>query len=183
MSFHVEDVIAECDDGKPHDRLLDVIDTVALHRIGASLGHDAPTICARFIKDPEVVKYTGGEVPYTFFVFSDGCIQQALPLSDVGRHARVWNTQATGIAFHGDFREHPPTALQREAGLWLCSVLARGLSLGAAAFRAHDELPGGSGNPNKRCPGDLFEIKEFRATLSDELLLEGISYLHRQLVI
>lgn len=155
------DVIEQCADGKVAVKDLEGIDTVAIHRIGKSLGEDAITICRRFIDDPEVAKFTGGEVPYTFIIGETGTLWQCLPVSEIGAHARRWNAQALGVGCIGDFRRHdmPPAQLQQLVKL--CAALQYAFPKGLV-IKGHDELPGGSSNPKKRCPGDRLKMDEVR---------------------
>lgn len=165
MTLEFTDVISQCDDGKPHAReLLTDIDTIAVHRIGKSLGEDAITICRRFIDDPEVAKYTGGEVPYGFIIGANAHIWQCLPISDVGAHARRWNKQAIGVACIGDFRKHMMPVVQYDKLIKLLAVLQFGFPRDLA-IKGHDELPGGSSDPNKKCPGDLLPMGAVRSSV------------------
>lgn len=162
MNLEFTDVISQCDDGKHRIREpLATIDTIAVHRIGKSLGEDAITICRRFIDDPEVAKYTGGEVPYGFILGAGGTIWQCLPISEVGAHARRWNKQAIGVACIGDFREHmmPPFQYKRLIHLLACLQFGFPRDL---EIKGHDELPGASSDPNKKCPGDKLPMQQVR---------------------
>lgn len=181
MVLQIYDVISECDDGKPRERDLSAITTLAIHRVGIDklqnlvLGLDAVAICQRFISDPEVAKYTGAEVPYTFIIGGehgdyDGLIWQCLPISDVGAHARRWSTPAVGIACVGDFRVDPPSEAQRDSLVALCSVLED--CFGDLEIRGHDELKGGSSDPNKKCPGDKLHMGALRRDIKHHELVE-----------
>lgn len=161
MNLHFIDVISQCADGKVAVRDLDGIDTIAVHRVGFSLGEDAITICRRFIDDPDVAKYTGGEVPYTFIIGENGTLWQCLPVSEIGAHARRWNAQALGVACIGDFRTYDMPDAQLRQLVKLCAALQYAFPKGLAV-KGHDELPGGSSNPNKRCPGDRLKMDEVR---------------------
>ena len=169
MNIKFTDVIRQCDDGKPHVREpLTDIDTIAVHRVGKSLGEDAITICRRFIDDPDVARYTGREVPYGFIIGAGGTIWQCLPISDVGAHARRWNKRAVGVACIGDFRKHEMPTIQRGSLIKLLAVLQFGFPRDLA-IKGHDELPGGSSNPNKKCPGDKLSMDAVRNSVWDYL--------------
>ncbi len=171
MNLKFTDVIKQCDDGKHRTRtpLLD-IDTIAVHRIGKSLGEDAITICRRFIDAPEVAKYTGGEVPYGWIIGAGGTIWQCLPISEVGAHARRWNKQAIGVACIGDFRKHDMPTVQYHPLIKLLSCLQFGFPRDLE-IKGHDELPGASSDPNKKCPGDKLLMQSVRDAV--QAYLEG----------
>lgn len=178
MNLNFTNVISQCDDGKHRTREpLTDIDTVAVHRIGKSLGEDAVTICRRFIDDPEVAKYTGGEVPYAFIIGADAgsTIWQCLPISEVGAHARRWNKQAIGVACIGDFRKHVMPSHQYAQLIKLLACLQFGFPRDLK-IKGHDELPSASSDPNKKCPGDKLSMERVRsavrAYLDDEHLRE-----------
>lgn len=165
MKLEFTNVISQCDDGKHRTREpLAVIDTIAVHRIGKSLGEDAITICRRFIDDPEVAKYTGGEVPYGFIIGAGGTIWQCLPISEVGAHARRWNKQAVGVACIGDFRKHVMPIVQYDKLIKLLAVIQFGFPRDLA-IKGHDELPGASSDPNKKCPGDKLSMHGVRGAV------------------
>ncbi len=171
MNLNFTNVISQCDDGKHRTRtpLLD-IDTIAVHRIGKSIGEDAITICRRFIDDPEVAKYTGGEVPYGWIIGADPTetIWQCLPISEVGAHARRWNKQAIGVACIGDFRKHVMPSHQYAQLIKLLACLQFGFPRDLK-IKGHDELPGASADPRKKCPGDLLPMQEVRNSVWDHL--------------
>ncbi len=165
MNLNFTNVISQCDDGKHHTRtpLLD-IDTIAVHRIGKSIGEDAITICRRFIDDPEVAKYTGGEVPYGWIIGVGGTIWQCLPISEVGAHARRWNKQAIGVACIGDFRKHEMPDVQYGPLIQLLAALQFGFPRDLE-IKGHDELPGASADPRKKCPGDKLPMHGVRGAV------------------
>ena len=167
MNLKFTDVIKQCDDGKHRTREpLTDIDTIAVHRIGKSLGEDAITICRRFIDDPEVAKYTGGEVPYAFIigVGPGSTIWQCLPISEIGAHARRWNKQAIGVACIGDFRKHDMPDVQYAQLIKLLACLQFGFPRDLE-IKGHDELPGASSDPNKKCPGDKLSMRAVRRSV------------------
>lgn len=161
----VRNRIAACDDGKPHSRALKDIDRVVVHRIDRELGLDAVAI-ARSFRDRSSMysagMYTNGEMPYTFVICEDGAVDQSLELSDAGPHARKWNTPAVGIAVIGDFREHVPKAAQWVNLVELSVELLRWLGLSSTGLYGHDELPGGSVDPLKKCPGKHLDMHALR---------------------
>lgn len=145
------------------------VEGVVIHRLElpkATGGADADAVqVARFFSDRSL--HTGGEMPYHFLVRPDGKIEQALDLDDAGQHARAWNARAYGVACMGDFRKVGATRGQWNAAKALTVDLL--LYLGPRAWvKGHDELPGGSGDPSKECPGKLWHMEWFR----DECMAE-----------
>lgn len=179
----IVDIVDQVDDGKPRLRDFDKIRCFAVHRVGrllnrklavvSNLGRTAEQICDRFLNDPEVAKYTGGEIPYTFIIEEDGTIKQCLPIDDVGQHARRWNTIALGIAVIGDFRHEDPTPSQWVSLVDLLVALCEAWAVDPTeAVRGHSELKGGSIDPEKRCPGgrlDMVRLRDEVASLIKEI--------------
>lgn len=161
--MNVVDVIKLVDDGKPAQRDVSLIKGLTIHRIDR--WGDAIEICKRFTSDPEMMKYTGGEVPYTFFINDEGTVWQALPVSEIGRHARRWNVPHIGIAVIGDFRKEVPTGVQLAKLEQLCFELCVALQISWEDVKGHDELPDGSADPTKRCPGKNLSMDHLRSKL------------------
>lgn len=150
------------------------IDTVVIHRIGTSIGTTALDICGSF-HDGEVGSYTGYKLPYHIIV-EPGQAVQALPLSVKGYHAAVWNPRSIGIAFIGDFRTEKLPITQFREGVRATAAVLSALGLGVQALAKHDELPGGSSDPDKKCPGDLFPWDKFVNAVADLLAGENIAW-------
>jgi hypothetical protein len=185
MTLTIINVIDLVDDGKPAPRNFDQCDTVAVHRCGKDLiygidlGDTAEEICAHFTgrndRYPDVAKATGGQLAYSLMIGGDlgdprwdGVIWQCLPVDDVGFHARRWSKPAIGVALIADPRKKPPSAKQRDALIDLLALLSVGFGFDPfKAIKGHDELPGGSGDPNKRCPGPLLPMNPLRADVAD----------------
>ena len=156
--------IAECNDGKHRSRNFENVDRLIVHRIGASLGADGPTIAAAFRDQSRFAagSYTGGEMPYHFVIRENGTVDQCLTLGDNAPHARRFNVSGLAVGVIGDFRRHAPTpeqwqALREFCGLWLLYGLD---------VYGHDELPGGSKNPAKQCPGRFLDLPTLRIEAS-----------------
>ncbi len=173
----IVNVIAQVDDGNRRVRDWDKIEVFAVHRVGrildrdgkivSNLGRTAEEICDRFLNDPEVARYTGGEIAYTFMIEEDGTIKQCLPIDDIGQHARRWNTSALGVAVVGDFRYEEPTRAQWTALVDLLTALSAAWALDPRhAVRGHDELPGGSRSAGKRCPGRHIDVDSLRSEVT-----------------
>ena len=156
----INNIITRCDDGKPRSRKFETVDKLIIHRIGESLGTTGEEIAEAFRDTSKWAagSYTGGEMPYHFIIRKDGTIDQCLTLGDHAPHARRWNASGLAVALIGDFRKHAPTpeqwdALKRFCGLWVLY----GLKL-----YGHTELPGGSKDPSKSCPGNMLDMDELR---------------------
>lgn len=193
-----ENIIELVDDKKPHYRDAWGLNTVGIHRIWfddweLDEEHTPVEICRRFIDDPDIAKYTRGELAYTIMIDAVGRRWQILELSDIGQHASVWNTPALGIGVIGDFRKRPPTRAQMIALIDLCSDLCPALGidpmgksshrgLEAPSLAGHDELPRGSKDATKRCPGNLLPMDQLRwdvaamikATAQQRVLRDGL---------
>lgn len=102
--------------------------------------------------------YTGGRMPYPFLCRADGTIDQCLEVGEYGPHAWRLSKTSTATAFVGDFTKAPPTGAQIETAIeWTVLWHAWGL-----AVKGHTDEPGGSRDPKKQCPGDLFPWKDIR---------------------
>lgn len=172
----VRNCIAACADGKIHSRALKDLDRVVVHRIDPELGADAPTI-ARSFRDRSTMysagMYTNGEMPYTFVICEDGAVDQALELSDAGPHARKWNTPGVGVALIGDFRDHMPKAAQWVSLVELTVELLRWLGQANRGVYGHDELPGASADPLKKCPGQHLDMETLRLEVQKTMSRHG----------
>ena len=155
------------------------IEGIAIHRTGVDtrtgviLGWDPQTILDHFKGEnpryPEVAAAVGRRIPYQFMVGGGGCndgtVWQCLGAkNEWGPHARGWSEKLISIAAIGDFRSGAmaPTPCQWTATADLVAVLASAFRLDPEAVYGHDELPGGSSNPAKQCPGDQWDMREFR---------------------
>jgi hypothetical protein len=195
LPVKIIDISKQVDDGKKRIRDFSAVDTIAVHRVGwilkrdgslsSKIGDTAEEICEAFTSNPEVSKYTGGEIAYTLMVERDGTIKQCLPVDEIGAHARRWNKQAIGVACIGDFRHEEMGPDQRSALEDLLTLLCLSFNLDPLrAIRGHDELPGGSANPEKRCPGNRLIMGDLRRSVKaliqergrEELTEAGLSW-------
>lgn len=196
--MRVNDQISICSDGKKRARSPGDLDCIVLHRISFS-GDDGgggawpgvtpipdqsltgAIMAGRFIDTRRRDKarhwsdrpgsYTGGEMPYTFLVRRDGQIDQCLPVSEIGPHARKWNRPGAGLAIAGDFRKEAPTEEQVLSVSNFCAIWAAW----GCSIRSHDELDGGSEDKNKACPGALFpadSVKQFAQDVGGRMTSE-----------
>mgnify|MGYP003112647175 CR=1 FL=1 len=152
--------IAECDDGKPKPRKIQRIEKFVVHRIGDSLGETAEEIAVAFRDTSKYAagSYTNAQQPYTWIIRKDGTIEQALAMTDTGPHAKRWNTRSVSVALIGDFTKHKPTDAQWDS---LVNLSVAMLRMGFT-IHGHTELPGSSGDLNKRCPGPHLNMEQLR---------------------
>lgn len=136
---------------------LSTVDRLVLHRTG--MGARAADIVAAFTGGvPEAAKATGRKMPYHYVVEADGTAVQCLPLDRAAPHAKTWNDCTLAIACVGDFRVHEPPQQQWYAAARLCRTLEMSFK---ADLWGHDELPWGSSDPEKKCPGGKWDIPLF----------------------
>jgi len=189
--IEIRNVTTDVDDGRHRQRDSGALNRIAVHRCGVDLvwdnliGYDAISICEAFTgrnpKWAEVAKATGGEIPYSFMIGGnlgpdefDGVIWQTLPVLEIGAHARRWNTTAIGVAMISDPRVRAVSDAQRQALIDLVSELCQAFKInpegsdrsGVWYLAGHDELPGSSSDPNKRCPGKHAPMGELRASVA-----------------
>lgn len=180
----IENIIDLVYDGREQRRDTTAICGLMVHRTGVNLrhgyvlGYDAVSICNAFLGKVErwqdVSRATGRQNAYTFYIGGDlgdkqydGKIWQALPLSEVGHHARRFSRPYIGIGCIGDFREVPPSPSQWTALADLCSDLCGLLGFDASHVTGHGEVLGahnGSKSPGApgACPGDLLDMASLR---------------------
>ena len=182
--MRIVDIIDEVADGKHQHRDLESMRGVAVHRVGHELGDDAVEICRRFTDDPEVARYTGGQVPYTLIIggsdgpsTNDGCVWQCLPLDEIGHHARRWSVPYLGLACIGDFRHAPPTDAQYHALVDVLAELCAGFRWDPyQRIKGHGEIKDahdGSKAPDQAnaCPGHLLNTNALRYDV-ERMMLE-----------
>jgi len=191
--MRIIDIRSEVDDGKEHPRTLIDVRLITIHRIffndwDPNQDVGGLEIALRFIHDPKITKYTGGENPYTFYDEYDGTIAQALDLTDRGNHARRWNHSSVGVAVIGDMRKRPPTRAQYASLVELCADLSCALDIDplgetelgqdvVPSLAGHSELPGGSADPDKQCPGQWLPMDKLRLDVSNKIQAGGLQRL------
>jgi hypothetical protein len=154
---------------------------VIVHRIEVSQEDpsygDTPNEVARFFREhPIGMKATGGDMPYPILVDRDGIVTQTVPLRFITPHAKAHNPGTVGVGVIGDFRTAPPSPRQRAAAVAVCAALLTHFDLEVEKISGHDELQGGSSDPDKICPGPGLapadmrnEVRTFLATTTAEL--------------
>lgn len=189
----IESIIAEVYDGDPDDRPTDDIIGLMIHRVGvdlqtgAVLGYEARSICDAFLgripRWAKVARVTGSENAYTLYVGGDlgppefdGHIWQALPLNELGHHARRFSDDYLGIGCIGDFRERAPSPKQLANLVSVSADLCLALGLSANDVVGHGEVHGAHGGdkaPGRpaACPGDLLGMDGLRAMVGGEMAI------------
>jgi len=140
---------------------------VVVHRIEVSQEDasytDTPSEVARFFREHSIGREaTGGAMPYPVLIDDAGAVTQCVPLGRTTPHAKTHNPTTIGVGLLGDFRDRAPSARQRGALIQVCASLLRELALPPSALRGHDELEGGSSDPNKECPGRELSLPRLR---------------------
>ncbi len=158
----ISNCIDACSDFNTRTRPLEAVKLIVVHR--CNIADTAAETADRFINDPEVAKYTGGMMPYTFYIRRDGLVEQALHVGDVAPHARRWNIKGLGIALSGDFRFQPPTKQQMDSLTKLCAMW---LAWGITDIKGHTELPYSSRDMSKECPGRHLKMSHLRQNAED----------------
>ncbi len=158
----IADRTLQCASPRTRPRKVEKIDLIVIHR--CDIAEDAVQTARVFIDDPAMKQYTGGMMPYTFYICKNGIIEQALPVGDLTPHARRWNARGLGVALSGDFREDRPTQAQMRALVMFCRMWS---GMGIEQIKGHDELAGGSIDPDKSCPGRFLNMNQLRREVLD----------------
>lgn len=173
----IRDRTRECGDGRVTINPRDQLRYLVIHRISlTALGIDdrdldVVTMCKAFQDPRKVGGYTGNQNPYALLVRNpEGFIEQATPLLERGAHAAAWNPQTIGIAIAGDFRNKRPDPRQWHRAVLLAAAISQAFSVGVVG---HDELPGGSRDRDKRCPGRYWPMILFRSEIKDLIAHNG----------
>jgi len=189
----ISDFTSCCVGARPRPSRLQSL--VWIHRIGKDAGVNAKEI-AHFFIHGEGSAVTGGNMAYHYIVTLER-VEQALPLTQQGAHARRWgNAHGIGIAVSGDFRFRPATPKQWALTVSLCADLVPFMGRHSATMFAmlpsalrhgvpvvgHGEVPGAYGATSQReqpmgayaCPGRHWPMHSFRADVSRELARRAI---------
>jgi len=168
--IHVVNQIPVCWDGNGRQLKRDRIRHLILHRCSLSQFVeeanpfpiddsllDGPGLASRF-KNRKLG--TGGRVPYQIIIGRSGRVEQLLPLSIQGAHARIHNPTSIGVAVIGRTDRHEATEVQYDSLVEVCRLF---LAVPGIDLAAHDALAGASGDPNKSCPGKYLPLGPLRA--------------------
>jgi hypothetical protein len=121
---------------------------------------DATGLIERF-KNPSLG--TGGRTPYHLLVRTSGKLEQLLPLSVRGAHARKWNVGSVAVCVAGESR--PAEEWQKIALVNSLCVLMVLYGLRADKVLGHCELDGASKDPGKKCPWPTVDMDQLRIEL------------------
>lgn len=197
----IRNIIDYADDGKHRERDFEKLKGIAIHRCGVdlrtgvTLGYSAPDVLDAFLGRREefsaVAKATGSENAYSIYIGGklgepefDGQIWQALPLSEVGYHARRFSAPYLGIGMIGDFRVQPSSTRQYNSLIWLLTEICRAFTFDPyKCVSGHGELKNahdGSKAPGKpnACPGDLLVMNHVRDDTAVEMREAARQRLH-----
>jgi len=158
-------------------RKLDAIKSITVHRIKDRKDYFrwAGDLAYAFADTSKYAagSYTGGKMPYHFFIDQWGNVHQMLSLDCIGPGARGINKQSVHIAVSGDFRKEHPTTAQLHSLKLLCVKLQ--LVLGVKEVRGHTEK-GFSGRMQaavgKQCPGQHLNMDALRTQITLALVLK-----------
>lgn len=153
---------------------------IVVHRIEVSQEDpsyaDTPADVARFFREhPIGIKATGGDMPYPLLVEADGSLTQTVPFGYITPHAKAHNATTIGVGAMGDFRKINPTPTQRAAVIMVCAALITHLKLHPDVITGHDELQGGSADPDKICPGPGLAPADLRAEVRALVEKRGVA--------
>jgi len=161
-----------CFDGNGYKLAPANVTTVVIHRLSLAFKAeenpypisddqlDGPAVANTF-KNKKMG--TGGRCPYHFLIRKDldATVEQMLPLGIMGTHAlSKWNQQSFAVAMAGNTDTRECNKKQYDRLVELCRVLC--WVNGGLDLKGHDELVGGSKNPNKRCPGKYLPMNTLR---------------------
>ena len=171
MNLRVIDYIREANDGRIIPRTVDDVKHVIIHRAGLSIARTPDKLIEAFQDTREFAagSFTGGQIPYTFLITTDGRVYQLLHVDDVGWHARRWSLTGIGVAVAGDFRNHEPTEEQWDSLLELSALLCYWIGPGYQ-LAGHTELPLATNIAGKECPGSHLDMAELREQVKDRVL-------------
>lgn len=99
-------------------------------------------------------------IGYNYFIENTGEIFEGRGMY-VGAHAKGYNKYSIGIAMAGNFDVTVPTEKQIKALIKLTTELMKKYDIEANKVLGHRELP----QVEKTCPGELFNMDEFREVL------------------
>lgn len=164
----IYDRIPECRNGNNTRRLIfDRVEYWIIHRISLADQHlldenlDGPALARAF---SDVAMGTGKAIPYHFLILQDGIIEQLIPLSLRGAHAKGYNSKSWAVGVVGDFTKHDPTPLQWDLLTWLSRTMYP--INGGLSIVGHTDLAGSSGDSKKVCPGQYLSVTQLYKNIS-----------------
>lgn len=111
------------------------------------------------------------DIGYNYGIVNDAGVYSVLvgrPLEQVGAHVKGHNEDSIGVAFEGNFEEHPFPREMYGLGVDLVSDLCWTFGIAADLVLGHKEAPYAT-----LCPGRWFPIEEFRGAVRDRLRWRG----------
>ncbi len=175
--------IAECPSANRHTLYPEDLRYLMIHRQSLARQTDAnpipipddeldgPMLTGKF---SAVVFRTGGLTPYPVLILADGTIEQLLPLSIRGAHARIYNRISLAVGVVGNTDERPMTDKQYESLVWVCQRLTP--INGGLRIVGHTDMPGATRDPSKRCPGRYLSIDSLERRVKSTLLAEQAGF-------
>lgn len=115
-------------------------------------------LAKRFRENPHLG--TGQRVPYHLTITTGGQVEQLLPLNRRGAHARGVNWCSWAVTAIGDTDQREMHGKQWEPLIETVRLM-RDLCPNAEIV-GHTDIPGASGDPNKRCPGRYLSMEAVR---------------------
>lgn len=128
---------------------------------------DAPSMSERQRQDPNIA-----HPAYHVVVKLDGTVQQCLPLSRHGSHARAYNSESLAICIVGEGEPAEMTQLGpagEVAALLHMFASSSSDNSHAVDVVGHTELPDASRDRTKRCPWPRVTMDQFRGLVRSKL--------------
>jgi hypothetical protein len=166
--IRIYDRIDECDDGKYRARS-EAPKGITLHTFCVPTILDAAGISRWYQQNTQ---YTGGQMPYTIVARGDGRLERALPLMEVGPHAKRWSSSTIGVVALQDGNAQPPPMALWDALVELCAEFCSAFGwnpLNPVILAGHTEpsRPGSTNWPGKVCPGRFWDMGKFRSDVDE----------------
>jgi N-acetyl-anhydromuramyl-L-alanine amidase AmpD len=156
--------LERCAFAEPHPgawRELSEIHYIVLHR--SDVGHSAYAV-ARWHHMHKA--YTGGAMPYHYFISAQGNVEQGVSVSYIAPAAKILNRSGIQIACDGDFRAAVPKPEQGLALVDLCVYLFKHIP-SLQSIVGHTDKEGTTNYPGHVCPG-----KHLSAERIEQVVLE-----------
>lgn len=111
-----------------------------------------------------IEKFKWAGIGYNYLIEKDGRIFEGRGMK-VGAHAKGNNKDSIGIALVGNFDTGRPEEIQLKPLIDLCISFMYKYDIEVNKVIGHRELEG----VTKSCPGELFDMAEFRNVLLEEI--------------
>lgn len=152
-----------------------IITRIIVHGLEPELGKhqvfDADSLVDAFLDTKKYAPgyYTGGKVPYhKLYKPKHGVMLDVLPLMLNGVHARIYNDESVGVAVLGYWKKDTFTKYD-DLAHYLMSIAVTVMEYTGdfPTLHGHTELPGGSSDKNKVCPGRGIDMERLRDEYED----------------